>query len=200
MQRICFNVVSFLLLALGDHIFLPGEEAKGAYFVVKGQITYSQDPRSSSVPAKRTVEVQKRHWCCEAALWCHWIHVGMAEAVNVSELNMMHAGKLSAELQQHDVIRYIVNDYVRSFHKHLTVATLEIEDEVQRDDLSSPGTDFDIVLISMSRKSKVVLGLAVIESIQSRRLAPPLPWWGQGHGSTVRRYHEPRRGHGAGHP
>ena len=40
---------------------------------------------------------------------------------------MMHAGKLSAELQQHDVIRYIVNDYVRSFHKHLTVATLEIK-------------------------------------------------------------------------
>ena len=70
------------------------------------------------------------------------------------------------------MIRYIVNDYVRSFHKHLTVATLEIEDEVQRDDLSSPGTDFDIVLISMSRKSKVVLGLAVIESIQSRRLTP----------------------------
>ena len=26
-QRICFNVVSFLLLAFGDHIFLPGEGA-----------------------------------------------------------------------------------------------------------------------------------------------------------------------------
>ena len=29
-QRICVNVVSFLLLALGDRIFLPGEEAKEA--------------------------------------------------------------------------------------------------------------------------------------------------------------------------
>jgi len=122
LHMLCDEAVHFVFLAAHDDLFLPGQEAFGAYTAVRGQLTYVQDPTTSKSRELSQVEVLPPAWICEAALWAEWWHVGRLEAVVPSHLLLVDSEGLLKTIQRKQTIAQLTNHYAKAFHMRLTSA------------------------------------------------------------------------------
>merc|ERR1719210_3274530 len=81
MQRLSSACIDFLAQHAQDEIFVTSILAKHTYLLTDGTVQYTQDLSLTQHGAPIASEVTSGQWLCEAALWCQWMHVGVAEAI-----------------------------------------------------------------------------------------------------------------------
>jgi len=91
-RKICHTAVSILSLSRGDVLFsdceIPGRPSM--YFVVRGQMEYSQEQEDGS---QRASKVVNGDWFGEHVLWTSWTHLGTMVAATETQLLVLDAEK-----------------------------------------------------------------------------------------------------------
>lgn len=106
MRRLCCVAVKRTSLSRGDMLFGVGQKASEMFFPVSGQLIYT--PKREGYAQ---VPVSKGLWCCEAVLWCPWVHHGIMRAKIESELIALNALKFREVVTDH----YIDMSYAQSY-------------------------------------------------------------------------------------
>jgi len=121
-KRLCEHATRALATKPQDIIFVPGSQCGETYFPMHGSLRYSQDPDTSHVNQDTSKSVPQDTWISEAALWCHWTHVGKLEAetscqlMTISSTGMFQAASKLAEVGQ------ITRTYGREYHLRVVAA------------------------------------------------------------------------------
>lgn len=157
-KNLCYEAIDFVTLLPGSSLFIAGEKAKAAYAVTRGSLAYTQYPASSKVLRTTEESVEVGTWLCEAALWTHWSHVGTLEAKCACELMAMSPEELIRTLQEHLVIRHLIEEYAQSFHARLASAIPPSASWPT--DLEVPFADCSEIIVSMSMELRELIGMA----------------------------------------
>ncbi|CAK0822917.1 unnamed protein product [Prorocentrum cordatum] len=168
-ETLCRTCMKYTHLRRQDDVFHPGYEASRAYFFVSGAIVYRQEPGSSLAAGHGTIEsyVREQSWISEAALWCHWIHVGHAQASDATELAELHIEPFIEAVDQDSAGSELVRAYGVQFHRRLQSAKPPTAD--WPDDLQVPMTDWSDIVFSMGEWAQVIIGTdAVRQTFHSR--------------------------------
>merc|ERR1712070_346657 len=106
LRRLCCVALKRTSLSKGDVLFDVGQLASEMFFPVAGHLVYTP---------KRDVQLQvnvvKGDWCCEAILWCPWVHHGVLRAKIESELLGLRAQKFREVVTEH----YIDVSYAQTY-------------------------------------------------------------------------------------
>lgn len=122
MRRLCCVAVKRISLSRGDVLFGAGQKASEMFFPVDGQLTY--------IPKREgcdTVSVSKGQWCCEAVLWCPWVHHGVLRASVESELMALDAMKFREVITEHYIDMCYAQSYGLAFVQALNDAAKAAE-------------------------------------------------------------------------
>jgi len=122
LHMLCDTAVSFIFLSAHDDLFLPGQEAPGAFYVILGHLTYFQEPMTSKLKMAWQEDVTSPAWLCEAALWSEWFHVGRMEAMSPCHLLTVSADGLVKTVQRKDSVAQVTRHYAKSYHSRLVAA------------------------------------------------------------------------------
>jgi len=136
---LCEKAVSLQFLSSEDDLFLPEEEATGAWCMIKGTLLYSQWPESAKVKDFSSKHINGTAWLCEAGLWSHWIHVGRMEAVSACQLLFIDADGLMAVCCKKLVVALMIKQYGRNFHLRIISSSPPFAE--WPDDLQVPYTE-----------------------------------------------------------
>lgn len=161
MKSFCMDSVELKCLQTGDDIFGAGNASEEAYYVIAGQLRYSQHPETSVSPTVKHTHVLRGMWLSEAALWTHWIHVGNAEASQASEILVVSAHGLPKVLHKHRILQDVIAEYGKKYHVCVTSARPPV---AWPNDLHVPGSDFEEIVLSMDHNSRIVIGLHALRS------------------------------------
>lgn len=147
MSTVCNTSLTSLNFSVGDTIFAPETSADSMFFVLRGHIRYrsvhaktkrNQDFEAggantmdlSSIPQtrgeilkgfgnKRYDFLKENQWCCEAALWTPWMHMGYMRTVENTDVLAVDARSLLASFQKHRRVLHSAAKYGRLFVQHL---------------------------------------------------------------------------------
>lgn len=171
-DTLCRNCIRCKHLRRQDDVFHPGNEASCAYFFVSGALLYKQERESSPAAEHGTVEkyIKEHSWISEAALWSHWVHVGVAQASETTELAELRIAPFVEAMDQVSVGSELVRAYGVQFHRRLQAARPPTSD--WPDDLQVPMTDWSDIVFSMSDWAQVVVGMDAVRTSSSRSWAP----------------------------
>lgn len=155
-RELCSGGVELLCLVDADDLFQAAMTASKAYYLVSGQLQYTQEPESAKVDIVTTTRVHPNSWLCEAALWTEWTHVGTAEALKECELMELDATGLIHTVLRHRLIRELAVSYGCAFHQRLITAGN------QPTDLCVPNTAWTEIVPELSSDVQKFIGLSVI--------------------------------------
>lgn len=110
MRRLCCVAVKRVSLSRGDVLFGAGQKASEMYFPVVGELMYT--PKREGYGQ---VPVSKGQWCCEAVLWCPWVHHGALRAKIESELVALDAFKFREVVTEHYIDMSYAQEYGIAF-------------------------------------------------------------------------------------
>jgi hypothetical protein len=132
------------------------------YFVVRGALSYELD---CSFAEQLPQDAESGAWISEAALWCHWRHMGCAEAQGrkgaaCCEVLLLKSADLMPILTRSGLIGQLAWAYARSFHHFLQNFTPPICD--WPNDLVLP-FEVDEVIAGMPKDATAVIGKGAIE-------------------------------------
>lgn len=122
LRRLCCVAVTRTSLSKGDVLFAVGQKASEMFFPVAGHLVYT--------PKRQThlqIDVVKGDWCCEAILWCPWVHHGVLHAKIESELIGLGAQKFREVVTEHYIDVAYAQTYGLAFIKALNEAAKEAE-------------------------------------------------------------------------
>jgi len=142
MQLVCCCAVKEIVLAIGDELFTPGQIAHAMYFVVSGQLTYSQN-HIDNIQILQTGS----HFC-EAVIWTPWVHQGTLVADVESELLAVDSGKFREVVGRFHADVWIMQKYGAEFvlrmNEKAGFFTNDPDDDVHLSDLLGveSATDF----------------------------------------------------------
>ncbi|CAK0829254.1 unnamed protein product [Prorocentrum cordatum] len=165
-EEVCMACAHFSVLVKGDNLFVFGAEAEGMYFVVRGPLSYELD---ASFPTQLSEHVMPGAWLSEAALWCHWRHMGCAESPGLKgaaccEVLLLRTAALIPILTRRGLIGQLAWAYALSFHHFLQECGRLLDD--WPNDLVLP-FGADEVIAAMPRDAKAVVGQGAIEVLRS---------------------------------
>mmetsp|Transcript_70995 Transcript_70995/g.170072 ORF Transcript_70995/g.170072 Transcript_70995/m.170072 type:complete len:962 (-) Transcript_70995:270-3155(-) len=122
-RSVCVTAVETAVLLQQDQLFSSGAESHQAYMLMrKGELKYIQRPCHALVADIKETPVHRETWFCEAALWSHWLHVGDMEALQASELLVVHADSLVREISMSTPGCQMMQHYAQGFHLRITTA------------------------------------------------------------------------------
>ena len=157
---ICFETATYNHLVNDDHLFHDGTDAKGAFCVVSGRLSYLQSPEKSAVDTFQEQKMERDTWLCEAALWTYWVHVGTCEAMSTSQVVLVQSTPLAAVVQRNRHVRELAVAYASAFHTRLVQCSC-IESEIT--DLVVPGAEFEDVVETLPREARRMLEEVALE-------------------------------------
>lgn len=169
-QELCYQAVGFRYLQPMDDIFLSHEESQQAYFIIKGTMSYTQDPvplmddrvvTGISVPP---TTIEPRSWLSEASLWSHWVHVGTAVARTKGQLMVVEAQGLAMALGKHRIVEDLTRAYGQHFHRRLIAAVPP--KAPWPNDIEVPFTDFGEMVMSMDPDLQALLGMDALRQLR----------------------------------
>jgi len=128
MKRVCFEATSSVHLSAGDILFSEATHDDRIMFVQSGELVYTNMTgnakfrRSEAThtldAANDTCILQPSSWCCEAALWTDWVHVGMMRATLDSEVLVIDAPTFAQASSKHYKVMDGIIKYAEGFvHK-----------------------------------------------------------------------------------
>merc|ERR1711972_147375 len=123
------------------------------YYTVKGNLRYTQDPKSSPVADATTAHVSEDQWLCESALWSEWVNVGTLEAETVCQLLKIRAEGLSKAMERHNDIGEITLEYCHQFHKR--IISSGPPNAPWPSDPSVPFTEYGDLVASMTKETQL---------------------------------------------
>ena len=96
LRNMATKAVSFKALLPQDVLFVHDTPCEDSYIVTGGVIRYEEKFSQGSLKSlaheeDATLDVMPKGWLCWASLWSHWVHVGKAEAVPVSEVVILNS-------------------------------------------------------------------------------------------------------------
>lgn len=117
MRRLCCVAIKRTSLSRGDVLFCAGQKASEMVFLVAGQLIYTPKRENSA-----QVPVNNGQWCCEAVLWCPWVHHGMLRAKVESDLMTLCALKFREVVTEHCIDMSYAQAYGEAFVQALNEA------------------------------------------------------------------------------
>jgi len=172
LRELTSTVMDFKFHNPPDDVFVAGTGAAEAYYLVSGELNYTQYPESSVVKVRTKTVVPRGAWLCEAALWSEWIHVGSAEASNPSQLLVVEADKVICAAAKHRFILELTLQYGRQFHR--CVVSGKPPHSVWPDDLHVPYTEWPDVVSKMDSTLRTTIGL---DALSVMNPPPVLAGW-----------------------
>ena len=97
-------------------------EAAGAYYSVQGELRYTREPAVSHKDTSVSEDVGVGQWLCEAALWCHWSHVGSLEARTACKLVIVRSKEFEDVLVRRRRLSGVAWEYAQMFHTRLVAS------------------------------------------------------------------------------
>lgn len=158
-ETLCIEAVDFAFLQAHDELFVAGAMCQHAYQLIRGEITYQQEPETSGVSESESFPVDVKTWMCEAALWTEWIHVGTALAWTRCQLLRVSAEGLAKCMRKHALIMGITQEYGICFQRSMANS----RPPIWPNDLVVPFTSFHEVIHSMPSEYQMAIGLAALE-------------------------------------
>lgn len=156
LEDICCTATFFSVFLAEDAVFVQGEEAEGASFIVHGTVRYTQEMMQRQSTEQ---EVGEASWLCWAALWTHWQHVGSAETISSAELLCLRADALLLVVCRHPRLKTFCTEYIDIMHQKITDSTA-----VLPSDVAVPSWEFPEVVCLMSQTSQVLAGMAALDA------------------------------------
>jgi len=128
-KRVCFEATSSVHLSAGDILFSEATHDDRIIFLNQGELLYtnlSGNAKFRRLTATHSLEdvsdtcaLHPHAWCCEAALWTDWVHVGMMRAAFDSEVLVIDAPAFAKASSQHYKVMDGVVKYGQGFVKDL---------------------------------------------------------------------------------
>jgi len=195
LKCICKTGIVFRALLPQDVLFVQDTPCSHAYLVTNGVIEYREKVTAvltgtASGGAADETQFVERDWLSWAALWCHWTHVGKAEAGPVCEVLMLNSDALERSVSRSHMLRQFFEEYSFAFHKRLVEAS-PVSAGTWPDDLQVPLTDYGEIVLGMPQFEQNFVGLKVLERMESQY---SLPW----RGMSEKRIHELEKEVGSG--
>jgi len=167
-EEICMRCAHFSVLVKRDSLFVFGAEAEGIYFVVRGPLSYDLD-KSFPAQTSETKQAETGSWLSEAALWCHWRHMGCAEAKDPAgagccEVLFLQADALIPILTKRGLIGQLAWAYARGFLHFLQKSAPPLCD--WPNDLDLP-FGADEVIAAMPKDATAVVGQCAIDVLRA---------------------------------
>lgn len=166
LHRFCCECLHGLYLSSDDDLFGPGTEASETYFVVEGELQYTEEPETSPGFFDRKRPIEAPTWICEAALWSQWFHVGAVEALRPCQLVVLKVAAMLKTAGKNRVIVDLFAEYARVFHKRLISAGPPMSE--WPDDLHVPLTDYCDIIASTKPDVRCFVGQLALRK---------LPFW-----------------------
>mmetsp|Transcript_115926 Transcript_115926/g.368640 ORF Transcript_115926/g.368640 Transcript_115926/m.368640 type:complete len:722 (-) Transcript_115926:474-2639(-) len=157
---LCSRAIKIDSFSASDSLFQAGAPAEAAYVAVQGQMRYVQVPGSSSVAFTTEQLVDRDAWVSEAALWCHWLHVGTVECLSPCKVMTLDLAEFVKAVQKHRKFRAVVAEYSRQFT--LRVSSAGPPSTSWPTDLSVALTDFGHLLWSMPKRVAAQVSLELV--------------------------------------
>ena len=173
MKDICFEAATYVNLLCDDHMYEDGVEAKGAYLVLCGQLSFVQHPEVSSVENFQEQDVEEDTWLCEAALWIRWVHVGSCKSKCDSQVVLIQANLLADVVSRHRRIRDLATAYAVAYHGKLVNCPHNLSEIT---DIAVPGTALEDVIGSMHQVARRALGYSAV-AMELTRTRKKTPYW-----------------------
>jgi len=127
-------------MALDDQniLFSHGHTAHSMYFVIEGGFRYVMEPAQKKDPKLLFAGT----WCCEAALWTHWVHQGTMQSIEGGDVVVLSAERFRIEMRKTQQISVILK-YGASFVDSMNVALgsgIEPDRDMQSGQAQEPQT------------------------------------------------------------
>merc|ERR1712186_285481 len=143
LRDVCARATSFQKLSPEDSLFFSEQEATAAYYILHGEMKYTQDPLTSNVDVTEITYLREGQWLSEFALWCKWVHVGHAQSTRslVCEVLVINAAECARVLVADDVVATILSHYATTFHARLAA-------DSGLSDVNVPFAEFGKIVVS----------------------------------------------------
>lgn len=169
-QQFCSKAVELKFLRPEDDLFLPGSESVATFFIICGEMEYTQKPESSPVLVLTKRIVEHNAWLSESTLWVHWIHVGKMEATTRCQVLAIQVDGVAHAMLEHYTIRALATDYGRIFAER--VVSAKPPRLPWPHDLSVPFADFGDVVVALPTELHVTIGSVALSHCKNRPLRP----------------------------
>lgn len=148
--------VNFEFLAPGDELFVKGQDADRAFYIVSGTLHYDMEPAmvDRDTGSSEGLEVAAGTWLAEAALWSHWRHVGTAFAKSDCQVLSIRAAGVVSAMRCHEAVYDLTWEYGAKF-----CAVLALAVPPERDwptDLEVPMADWGSLVQELSSEARTV--------------------------------------------
>jgi len=136
-QRLAKTAIEQTLLAVDDHLFIPGETALYMYVVVKGRLQYF---RYDSHGKEHREWVDKAEdWIAEPVLWTTgWVHLGLLIAYKECDLLTVDATKCLDCVKRNPQASEFISHYARNFLLWLNTEHRDNLSDIYQGELISP--------------------------------------------------------------
>jgi CRP-like cAMP-binding protein len=134
-QRLASSAICHKLVARGDYLFHPGEEATHFWIVVEGTSEYTK--RDSSGILIREKVKNDDDWIAEPILWTTWVHRGLLTSLEDGDVLAVDATKFGSVVRHNPTAHTFASAYAHNFVKWLNDLHVdELTDISQGEDVS----------------------------------------------------------------
>ncbi|CAK0884090.1 unnamed protein product [Prorocentrum cordatum] len=112
-QRLANSAISHKLVASGDYLFYPGEEATHLWIVVEGSSEYTR--RDSSGILCREKVNNNEDWIAEPVLWTKWVHRGLLTALEDGDVLAIDGKKFCTLVRLNPKAHSFASKYAHNF-------------------------------------------------------------------------------------
>jgi len=165
-QRMSASSVRIQHLRPNDELFTPEAASKSAFYMMHGELRYTQEPETSAVQEVHVDFVRPGSWIAEASLWTEWIHVGTAAATGQCEVLVFSSESMAQEMKRHRDIHYITTEYCRQYHRRMSAAVPP--SAAYPHDLYVPFTEYADIVMAMDVNVRKIIGMFAMENAVSR--------------------------------
>jgi len=174
LRKLCRDSVDYSVVAQGDHIFEEFKKADNLFYVLKGGCDYSLRVWQDNILQPHTTESESEavapgHWLAEAALWCHWEHLGTAKATSGLSLMKLRAAGFEDAVQDEPLLQELAWEYTVQFHRILTHC-VEMGNTSNLDDIRLGAVEYEEVVLQCQPVVRVFFSLIGVSMFQRRHV------------------------------
>eukprot|EP00746_Dinoflagellata_sp_MGD_P137690 gnl/MRDRNA2_/MRDRNA2_71453_c0_seq2.p1 gnl/MRDRNA2_/MRDRNA2_71453_c0~~gnl/MRDRNA2_/MRDRNA2_71453_c0_seq2.p1 ORF type:complete len:524 (+),score=77.61 gnl/MRDRNA2_/MRDRNA2_71453_c0_seq2:143-1573(+) len=110
--------LAWLSLSEGDVLFTAGRNSSRIFFVESGTLEYDRNSMARSMGVECDLDDEKLtqcEWCCEAALWTSWVHVGTLRASTMCKIACFDAHKFSEAAIGYETVCGLTSLYAQRY-------------------------------------------------------------------------------------
>ena len=159
LRNISVKAVSFKALLAQDVLFVHDDPCDEAYVVTSGAIRYEEKFSHGCLKVLERqddaiFDVMPKDWLCWAALWSHWVHVGKAEAVPVSEVIVLNTLAVWECIAHSVELSAFFESYSVTFHQRL-VSSSPAKSGMWPNDIQVPLTTHEEIVLRMQQRQRM---------------------------------------------